>query len=919
MSFWDILGTLLIKPLQLLFEVVFVMANRVVGDPGLAIIALSLAMNFLVLPLYRRADAMQEEEREMELRLHKGVAHIKKTFRGDERMMMLQTYYRQNNYKPTYVLKGATSLFLEIPFFIAAYAFLSNLELLHGVSFGPIRDLGAPDGLLTVAGVTVNVLPFLMTAINLVSCVIFTKGSLPKTKVQLYAMALFFLVFLYTSPAGLVFYWTLNNLFSLLKTIFYKLRHASAILGVLFSLAGIAAAVYGLFFYGQPTPRRLVFFVAAAIVLQLPLLSVLCKGKVRLPEKLRGAQPSKKLFVSGGIFLAVLTGLLIPSAVIHSSPQEFVDMTRFLHPVWYIVSAFCFAVGTFVIWFGIFYSLAKPSVKAFLDKCVWALCGIALVDYMFFGRSLGNLSAGLIFDNGLQFTTGQMLVNLAVVLVIFAAFAFAASRWRRRIPGILAVGIIAVVCMSAVNTVGICRSINEIKSAALSDGGMPTFSLSKTGKNVVVLMIDRAIGPYIPYIFNEKPELEAQFDGFTYYRNTASLGVKTNISTPSLFGGYEYTPAELNTRDQELLVDKHNEALKVLPVMFDQNGFDVTVLQPVYANYQYTPDLSIFDDYPDIRKFNVCGQFTDPEIKRQSIKNNKRNFFCYALMKAAPLCVQTNLYDYGAYNQGNVATEIGYGTQTGDDMYTASGISKYFMDSYNVLGNLPNITRISKGGENTYMVLTNETTHELMLLQEPEYAPTEEVDNTQYEREHADRFTLNGQTLAVKDRRDYMHYQCNVAALLQLGKWFDYLRANGVYDNTRIIIMSDHGNTLGQVPELITDYGLDTEGFASLLLVKDFNSTGFTTSNEFMLSADVPLLAVKDVIAEPVNPFTGHRIDELTKPKEEQRLLHSFIYDVKVNCGTQFIAGDWYTVNGDIWNKNAWTQVASETVLTNAD
>ena len=61
MSFWDILGTLLIKPLQLLFEVVFVMANRVVGDPGLAIIALSLAMNFLVLPLYRRADAMQRK------------------------------------------------------------------------------------------------------------------------------------------------------------------------------------------------------------------------------------------------------------------------------------------------------------------------------------------------------------------------------------------------------------------------------------------------------------------------------------------------------------------------------------------------------------------------------------------------------------------------------------------------------------------------------------------------------------------------------------------------------------------------------------------------------------------------------------------------------------------------------------------
>ena len=116
MSFFSILGTLLIRPLRLLFEVIYMMAERLIGNPGLSIIVLSLMMNFLVLPLYRRADAMQEEEQQTELRLNKGVAHIKKTFSGDERMMMLQTYYRQNNYKPTYVLRGATSLFLEIPF-----------------------------------------------------------------------------------------------------------------------------------------------------------------------------------------------------------------------------------------------------------------------------------------------------------------------------------------------------------------------------------------------------------------------------------------------------------------------------------------------------------------------------------------------------------------------------------------------------------------------------------------------------------------------------------------------------------------------------------------------------------------------------------------------------------------------------------
>ena len=80
MSFWAVLDTLLLKPLELIFEVVYVIVYRVIGNPGLSIIALSLVMNVLVLPLYKRADAMQEEERDMEIKLHKGISHIKKYF-----------------------------------------------------------------------------------------------------------------------------------------------------------------------------------------------------------------------------------------------------------------------------------------------------------------------------------------------------------------------------------------------------------------------------------------------------------------------------------------------------------------------------------------------------------------------------------------------------------------------------------------------------------------------------------------------------------------------------------------------------------------------------------------------------------------------------------------------------------------------
>ena len=54
MTFLEILSTLLIGPLKLIFELIFSVASRTLGSYGPAIIVLSLAMNFLALPLYRR-------------------------------------------------------------------------------------------------------------------------------------------------------------------------------------------------------------------------------------------------------------------------------------------------------------------------------------------------------------------------------------------------------------------------------------------------------------------------------------------------------------------------------------------------------------------------------------------------------------------------------------------------------------------------------------------------------------------------------------------------------------------------------------------------------------------------------------------------------------------------------------------------
>lgn len=906
MSFLNILYTLLIQPLQLFFELVYMAADWIIGDPGLSIIALSLAMNFLVLPLYRKADAMQEEERQTELRLHEGLTHIKKTYKGDERMMILQTFYRQNDYKPTYVLKGATSLFLEIPFFIAAYRFLSGLELLHGVSFGPIADLGRPDGLLVVAGLTINVLPLIMTGVNLISCIIFTKGSLLKTKIQLYTMAIFFLFFLYTSPSGLVFYWTLNNLFSLIKTIFYKLKHSKQILCILSSLSGIALAVCGFCFYAAPARN---YFVALGILLQIPPLWVLVLSRlIGHAAKAKEPAPNKKLFFSAGIFLALLTGLLIPSAVIKASPQEFVDLNLFYHPGWYLVSASCLAFGLFVVWAGIFYGLASPKGKVMFERVFWVLCGISIVDYMCFGKHLGTLSSSLKYIAGMWFSDSEQALNAIVVILLAIALWLIVLRWSRRVPGILTVGILTLACMSVVNVTGICSSINQITTPEAAAASQPEFTLSKNGKNVVVLMLDRSVGAYMPYIFNEKPELKEQFSGFIDYPNTISFGKNTNFGTPPLFGGYEYTPAKMNRRSDMLLKDKQDEALRVMPMLFGQNGYDVTVFDPPYAGYSWIPELSIYDDCPNTTAYNTKGKFVEPEQREAFIRNNKRNFFFFGLTKAAPLILQPTIYDYANYNNS-----IPNG-QTTSGAHTASGMNDTFLNSYSTLVHLPDITCISEDGGNHLLVMDNEAAHEPTLLQEPEYTPSPVVDNTEFDAQHADRFTLDGRTMEVSTAYQYSHYQVNMATMLQLGRWFDYLKENGVYDNTRIILVSDHGREMWQFDDMYSNQNFDALGCNALLMVKDFNASGFTISDEFMTNADVPTLAMDGLIENPVNPFTGNAINSEDKTAHDQYILRSSAWNTEINNGTQFLPGDWYTVHDDIWTKSNWSSVAKKAI-----
>ncbi len=390
------------------------------------------------------------------------------------------------------------------------------------------------------------------------------------------------------------------------------------------------------------------------------------------------------------------------------------------------------------------------------------------------------------------------------------------------------------------------------------------FTLSKTGKNVVVIMLDRAMNEYIPYIFKEKPELLETFDGFTYYNNVISHGGYTNFGVPPLMGGYEYTPVEMNKRDNELLVDKHNEALKVMPVLFSGQGYEVTVCDPVYAGYQWVSDLSIFDGYPGISAYNLKGLIS---------------------------------------SEGS----------------STPGVSKAFLESYAIMERLGDLTNITSTRKNTFLFLSNDMTHEPVLLQAPHYTPATHVDNSAYDASCPDdRFTVNGIELKVDTDWKMSHYHVNMSALLRLGEWFDYLRAEGVYDNTRIILVADHGRHLAQIDRLVmggADTLMDVELYYPLLMVKDFGATGFQTDGTFMTTADVPTLATDGLIENPINPFTGKPISDREKYTHDQLVIVSNDWNVDGNNGYTFKNAWWASVKDNLWVRDNWVFTEDRYVL----
>ena len=207
---------------------------------------------------------------------------------------------------------------------------------------------------------------------------------------------------------------------------------------------------------------------------------------------------------------------------------------------------------------------------------------------MLFGKNLGTLSSALLYDRGLSFRMTEYIMNSIAVIAGAVLLYFIYSRFCKITKAVLIVGILSVFVVGALNIPTILVPYNWYKGTVGNTSEEPSIPLSKNGKNVMVIMLDRSIGTQVPYIFNEKPELLEKYDGFTYYENTISYSSSTITASPALFGGYDYTPEKINARLEDSLASKQDEALKVMPFLFSSNDYKVTICDTPFAGYKGT-------------------------------------------------------------------------------------------------------------------------------------------------------------------------------------------------------------------------------------------------------------------------------------------------------------------------------------------
>lgn len=233
----------ILAPLEIALKWLLMLFYRVIPNYGVAIILLTLLVKALMFPLTRKSS---ESTLRMQA-LSPKIKEIQAKYKDNPQKMNLEMaeFYKKEGYNP---MSGCLPMIIQIPIFFAMYNLFNNHFDLRGAMFIPgwIPDLSLPEAVYIfpdnfsiplLGWNAIRLLPFIYVGSQLL------YGKMTQTpdqsgnaqmKFMLYAMPIIFFFILYDVPSGLLLYWIMSNVLTLVQqlTINKFLAQKRAVLAV---------------------------------------------------------------------------------------------------------------------------------------------------------------------------------------------------------------------------------------------------------------------------------------------------------------------------------------------------------------------------------------------------------------------------------------------------------------------------------------------------------------------------------------------------------------------------------------------------------------------------------------------------------------------------------------------------------------
>ncbi|MCL2064373.1 MAG: membrane protein insertase YidC [Candidatus Cloacimonetes bacterium] len=214
------LGARWLRPLATIFMFYLSFLHRYITNYGLVIIVFALTLKILLTPLTNKALSSTKKMQKLQPMLREIQAKYKNDIQKQQEE--LRNLYKEHNVSP---LGGCFPLLLQMPIFFALYPLLRySIDFRQAHFFGWLTDLSEPDP-FWILPITMGIFMFVQQKMTQSKQDMTNMDEKQAAMVQSQKMMMYimppFLVFIFSSlPAGLVLYWTVFNVFSIIQQYF---------------------------------------------------------------------------------------------------------------------------------------------------------------------------------------------------------------------------------------------------------------------------------------------------------------------------------------------------------------------------------------------------------------------------------------------------------------------------------------------------------------------------------------------------------------------------------------------------------------------------------------------------------------------------------------------------------------------------